>query len=96
MALTSSSTVDDARAQFRDNAGWLASGSVTMANAFREALLFLLDSDPISGSIAGGTFSRATLEKELDRVTAFISGKSSAARVGPIVTRMVPSQRFRG
>lgn len=93
MSLSSSSTVAEARAQYRDNLDWDDSGSVSKAKLYRQAIRFLLDAEP-DGSAEGASWTARSLESELVRVNAFLDSQTAAA--GPRATRLRPSPRFRG
>lgn len=61
MALTSASTRADALAQFRDNLNYLASPSA--AALFHEAVVYLMQDDPVSLSVGGRNYSRESLSE---------------------------------
>lgn len=86
MALTSDSTVADARAQLRDNLSWR--GSASSAGLFCEAFLFLEDAEP-DGSAEGAAWSARAekLREEYDKARAYADARSSS-RPGPAATRM--------
>jgi hypothetical protein len=93
VALTSGSTVDEARAQLRNNLRWR--GSASMAEAFCEAFLFLEDAEP-DGSAEGASWNARvdSLREEYRAARAYADSASSSA--GPRATRLRPSPRFRG
>jgi hypothetical protein len=80
MALTSSSSVTDALAQYNDNLSW--EGDATKAAAALEAVRFLLVNRPQSVQREGVRLDYTLLEKELGRLEAFVNlaGSTSAAR----------------
>lgn len=95
MALTSSSTVADARAQLRNSLRWR--GSASTAEAFCEAFLFLEDAEP-DGSAEGSAWRARveTLRSEFVAARAYADSASSSTTTGPRATRLRPSPRFRG
>jgi SOS response regulatory protein OraA/RecX len=95
MALSSLSTVDDARAQLRDNLSWR--GRASRAEAFCEAFLFLEDAEP-DGSAEGAAWSARAekLQDEYDAARAYADSQSSTSATGPRATRVRPAARFRG
>lgn len=94
MALGSTSTPADARAQLRDNLRWR--GSASSAEAFCEAFLFLEDAEP-DGSTEGAAWSaRAeTLRDEYDAARTFADSQAGS-RSRPRATRVRPGPGFRG
>lgn len=100
MALSSSSTIADARAQYRNSLGWRRSQSVDLANDLVEAIDFLIDAEPKAGTAEGGSFDRGTdiLALRAEAVTWLSENASSSgtSTTRPRATRMVPSPRFRG
>lgn len=93
MALTSTSTVADARAQLRDNLSWR--GSASKAAAFCEAFLFLEDAEPDGAAEGASWASRAEkLREDYDIARAYAD--STTGSTGPRATRLRPSPRFRG
>jgi hypothetical protein len=96
VALSSTSTVDDARAQYRNSGGWRRDGSVALAHDRLEAIEFLKDAEP-NGSADGISWSSPDRKAEEDEVRAFIAARdTSASAGGPRATRLRPSPRFRG
>lgn len=82
--LSSSSTVSDAQAQYRNNLTYEASGSVAMANLLVEACLFLLEA---KFSEAGkGTenlrFDPQLLENRLSEARRWINANGGASAAG--------------
>lgn len=93
MALSSSSTIDDAVAQYRDSCGWQGSGSVSTARDFAEACRWLTQASPTGVSAKGISVSGGDLTAQLERVDAWLEANAPTRRG---VTRVRPSPRFRG
>lgn len=98
VALSSTSTVEEARAQLRDNLDWR--GSLSKARAFCQAFLWLEDAEPDvkTGEGLNVTARDGAMRDEYERARAFVDARSSASSSasGPRVTRLRPSPRFRG
>lgn len=77
MALTSSSTVADALAQYKDNLAW--DGDLTKALAALEAVRFLLVNRPQSYSLADRSTNWASLERECERLQKFVEAAGGSA-----------------
>lgn len=95
MALSSTSTIAEARAQYRDSGGWRRTGSVSLAHDRLEAIEFLMDAEP-NGSAEGTSWTAQDLRDQREELVAFIAARDSSARPGPRATRLRPSPRFRG
>ena len=76
MALTSSSTLAEAIAQYRDNLSW--EGNSTKATAALEAVRFILLSRPQAVAAAGLSASFASLEGEKARLEDYVELVSSS------------------
>ena len=70
MALSSSSTLADALAQYDDNLSW--EGDVTKATLFLEAIRYILAHRPQTSSIQGRSLSYTALEVEKVAVQEFV------------------------
>jgi hypothetical protein len=79
MALTSSSTLANALAQYNDNLSW--EGSPSKAALALEAIRWLLVNREQSSSIRGRSINYASLESQEAKVSAYVSavGTTSAA-----------------
>ena len=71
MALTSSSTLADALAQYDDNLSW--EGSASKAVLYLEAIRWLLVHRAQSSTMQGRTLSYTALETEKAGVAAYVS-----------------------
>jgi len=78
MALSSSNTRDQAIAQYQDNLRYWES-SATAANLL-EAILFLLQEDVASYSIAGRSITRRDLADLQSRVEPLVMASATASR----------------
>jgi hypothetical protein len=96
VALSSSSTVAEARAQFRDSGSWRRDGSVSLAHDRLEAIDWLRDAEP-NGSAEGVAFTSQGYAEERAELLAFIEANDPTASTrGPSATRMRPGRKFRG
>ena len=77
MALDSTSTLDNALAQYNDNLSW--EGNATKAVAALEAVRWLLVNRPQSGAGGDKRMDFASLEKEKARLEAFVSAAGTTA-----------------
>ena len=93
MALTSSSTVPEIEAQYRDNCDWDDTGSVAKAKLCRQAIRYIRRT-PASGSAEGVSWTDHDFGAELAALNAFLA--SATQSNGPRATRLRPSPRFRG
>jgi hypothetical protein len=75
VALTSSSTLDDALAQYNNNLSW--DGDITKANAALEAIRWILANRPKMIATNSRTINFESLYSERDRLEAFVSKFSS-------------------
>lgn len=71
MALSSSSTLSDALAQYNDNLSW--EGDVAKATLYLEAIRWLLVNRPQTSSIQGRSLSYSALELEKIKVADFVN-----------------------
>ncbi len=71
MALSSSSTLSDALAQYNDNLSW--EGDITAATLYLEAIRWLLVNRPQTSSIQGRSLSYSALELEKIKVADFVN-----------------------
>lgn len=78
MALTSSSTIADALAQYNDNLSW--EGTPDKATLALEALRFLLANRPQDVSALGTTTRWADFAKEKERLEAYVAQAGATAR----------------
>ena len=78
MALTSSSTLTDALAQYNDNLSW--DGDRTKAQNALEAVRWLLANRAQSQSIAGLNINYADLRDEKRKLEMFVSAAKSGAQ----------------
>lgn len=90
MALSSSSTRDDAIAQYQDNLRYWESS--TKASNLVEACLYLLESDAASYSIAGRSVTRQNMQALMDKAMPYAEVGASATRSRFV--RAIPVQRF--
>ena len=77
MALTATSTIDDALGQLNANLAW--EGDATAAEAFLEAGRFLLFNQPESHAGQQVTVNWRNLQKELDRAAAYVASQGATA-----------------
>ena len=77
MALTSSSTLSDALAQYNDNLSW--EGSASKAVLALEAVRWLLANRAQGFSIEGRSLNYASLEKEKDQLETFVANNSTTS-----------------
>ena len=70
MALSSSSTLANALAQYNDNLSW--EGDITAATLYLEAIRWLLVNRPQTSSIQGRSLSYTALELEKAKVTEYV------------------------
>jgi len=81
MALTSSTTLSDALAQYNNNLSW--EGSPTKAAAALEALRWLFVNRPVSNTTGDGrTINYAALEPEKARLETYVNSQSAAVKAG--------------
>ena len=71
MALSSSSTIADALAQYDDNLSW--EGDVAKATLYLEAIRYLLVHRPQTSSIQGRSLSYTAMELEKAKVAEFVN-----------------------
>ena len=75
MALTSSSTLANALAQYNDNLSW--EGDITKATLFLEAIRWLLVNRPMSTSMQGRSINYNALETQKAEVAAYVAKHGS-------------------
>lgn len=81
MAISSASTLDEIKAEYFDNAGYDASGSIAQAHAFVKACRFLLLKMPKSAAGASDsvTWGVEHIREELDAALSFIAAAEGGA-----------------
>ena len=87
MALSSSSTVADALAQYNDNLDW--DGDATKAAAALAAIRFLQANRPESNTINGRSFNFAALDGEKIRIQRAIDAADTTTRCSFTRARML-------
>ncbi len=94
MALDSTSTYTDVKAQYQNNADYDIDGSVTKARLFIEAIRHLLGivrAQRATGVDGGGEYEMAPLDQQMNDARAFVrdnSGSNAGSGGGVIHTSM--------
>ena len=78
MALTSSSNLTDALAQYNDNLAW--TGNTIKAGLALEAVRWLLVNRPADASDGGTRLNYASLEQEKEKLEAFMGAVGNSNR----------------
>ena len=87
MALTSSSTLADALAQYNNNLAW--DGDATVAALALEAVRWLLVNRPQSIAQEGRTINYAVLETQQARLEHFVNKINTSSRSSFVRARML-------
>lgn len=93
--LSSSSTYDEVKAAYRDNASYREDSSRTKALAFNTACIFLADLKPMISARDGQTMTRESLLEQQRKVEAWLAANPGSSGGGSTRVRFADFQDFR-
>lgn len=93
--LSSSSTYDEVKAAYQDNASYREDESRPKALAFITACIFLADLLPMSASRDGQAMSRESLLEQQQKAEAWLTANPASSGAGSLRVRFGDFQRSR-
>ncbi len=93
--LSSSSTYDEVKAAYQDNASYREDGSRVKALAFITACIFLADLTPMSASRDGQSTTKESLQAQQEKAEAWLTANPGSSGAGSLRVRYGDVQDFR-